>query len=196
MTIYLLFFFIAFLLLTFVLPTWRVKKQTGKNAFVVPDNDTAAGFIGKIFRLIFSLSFIALFVHAFSPEYEKYLLPAYFLENKIVTWAGMVILHISLFTIILAQYQMAQSWRIGFDEKEKTELVERGLFRFSRNPIFLGILLAMLGLFLVLPNGITLLSMILTYVVLQIQVRLEEEDLRKKQGEKYVEYCRRVRRWV
>lgn len=196
MKIYLLFFFFTYLVLTMILPTWRVKKQTGKNAFVVPKDDSAAGFIGKIFRLLFLMAFVALAVHAFFPGYEKYLLPAYFMENEIVMWIGMAILHISLLIIVVAQIQMARSWRIGFDEKEKTELVEKGLFRISRNPIFLGMVLTMLGLFLVLPNAVTLLAMVMTYVVLQIQIRMEEEYLRKVQGEEYLDYLRRVRRWI
>lgn len=196
MKTYLLLFFFTYLLLTMAWPTIRVKKQTGKNPFVVPRNDSAAGFIGKIFRLLFILVFIVLLAQAFFPAYEIYLLPAYFLKNKTVFWSGLIILHISLLIIVVTQYQMSRSWRIGFDKSEKTELITKGMFRFSRNPIFLGMLLTMLGLFLVIPNGITLLAMVTAYIVLQIQVRMEEEYLRKVQGEEYLKYCEQVRRWV
>lgn len=50
--------------------------------------------------------------------------------------------------VLVAQAQMGNSWRIGVDPK-LTELVQRGLFRFSRNPIFLSLRITLLGLFLV-----------------------------------------------
>ena len=196
MSFYLLFFFFAYLLLTMLLPRWRVKKQTGKAVFVVPNDDSAAGFIGKIFRLLFLFVLVVLLVNAFAPAWKKYLLPAVFMETKTMGWTGLVLLHLSLLLIVVAQWQMNRSWRVGFDASERTELVTTGLFRYSRNPIFFGMLLTMLGLFLTLPNALTLLIFALAYTVLQIQVRLEEEYLREAQGERYVEYCRQVRRWI
>ncbi|MYD46543.1 MAG: isoprenylcysteine carboxylmethyltransferase family protein [Gammaproteobacteria bacterium] len=44
-----------------------------------------------------------------------------------------------------SQYQMGQSWRIGVDENEKTELVTHGMFSCSRNPIYFGMLIVGLG---------------------------------------------------
>jgi protein-S-isoprenylcysteine O-methyltransferase Ste14 len=51
---------------------------------------------------------------------------------------------------------MGASWRIGIDSANATELVSKGLFSVSRNPIFLAIRLALLGFFLVAPNAATL----------------------------------------
>jgi protein-S-isoprenylcysteine O-methyltransferase Ste14 len=34
--------------------------------------------------------------------------------------------------------QMGDSWRIGIDQEQKTSLVRHGVFKLSRNPIFLG----------------------------------------------------------
>ena len=179
-----------------VLPTWRVKKLTGKNALLVPRDDSAAGFIGRIFRLLFVLAFAVLVVHAFFPGGEKYLMPARFLETETIHWVGVALLHLSLLLVVVTQWQMSRSWRIGFDESERTELVTTGLFAYSRNPIFLGMVMTMIGLFLVLPNGITLLAMVMCYVVLQIQIRMEEEYLKKVQGEEYVKYLEGVPRWL
>lgn len=196
MPYYLLVFFFAYVLLTMLLPRWRMKRATGTEVFVVPRDDSAQGFIGQIFKLLFGLAFVALAVHAFAPQWETYLLPAFFLEKSAVQWVGMALLHISLLLVLIAQAQMANSWRVGFDEKQKTALVQNGLFRFSRNPVFVGMLLTMLGLFLVLPNAITLLALALTWVALQIQVRMEEEYLAKVQGEAYLDYLKKVRRWI
>ncbi|HEY8397827.1 MAG TPA: isoprenylcysteine carboxylmethyltransferase family protein, partial [Flavihumibacter sp.] len=84
--------------------------------------------------------------------------------------------------------------RIGIDEAHKTRLVTEGLFSISRNPIFLGMILTTLGIFLLIPNAITLLVAVMTYFVIQIQIRLEEEYLLKQHGELYARYKNSVGR--
>lgn len=196
MAFYLLLFVLVYFLITFVLPTWRVWRQTGVNPFVVPNDDSAHGFIGKIFRLITVLVLAAVAVNAFVPGWNRLLLPLWYLETESLRLTGWLLLHASLAWIVLAQFQMKKSWRIGIDEKNRTELVTTGLFRYSRNPIFLGMIVTMAGLFLVLPNALTLLACVLTWVVLQIQVRLEEEFLKKMHGKPYFEYLNQTRRWL
>jgi len=91
---------------------------------------------------------------------------------------------------------MRASWRIGIDEENKTELITSGFFAISRNPIFLGIMVANIGLFSVLPNAFTLLIIALSTVSINTQIRLEEEFLLKEFGEQYVEYKKNVKRWL
>lgn len=195
MKYYLLAFFFAYVVLTMLLPRWRMKQATGQEVFVVPRDDSAQGFIGRMFKLLFGLAFVVLAVHAFAPQWERYLLPADFLMCPPVAWVGQVLLHGSLVLVLFAQAQMARSWRVGFDEAQRTELVTSGLFRYSRNPVFVGMLLTMLGLFLVLPNALTLLAAALTWVVLQIQVRMEEAYLTKTHGKPYLDYMQKTGRW-
>lgn len=195
MRYYLLTFVLAYFLVTFVLPTWRVKRQTGINPFVVPNDDSVLGYIGRMFRLIPFLTFSAVLVNAFVPSWNQYLLPFWYLERDSLRALGWLLLHLSLLLIVVAQFQMRQSWRIGIDEKNRTELITTGLFRYSRNPAFLGMQLTMGGLFLVLPNVVTLLTHALTMVSLEIQVRHEEEFLKKSHGEAYLNYCQKTPRW-
>ena len=83
---------------------------------------------------------------------------------------------------------MSTSWRIGIDEINKTEFVTKGIFLISRNPIFLGMILSVFGLFLVLLNTITFFCALATYFIIQIQIRLEEDLIQKQHGNKYVNY--------
>ena len=91
---------------------------------------------------------------------------------------------------------MGNSWRIGIDEEKKAALVSTGVFRISRNPIFLGMIITLLGFFLTVPNAVTLLILILGFVLMQIQVRLEEQFLVSIHNHKYQSYSRQVRRWL
>jgi protein-S-isoprenylcysteine O-methyltransferase Ste14 len=74
--------------------------------------------------------------------------------------------------------------------------VRKGGFGLSRNPTFLGMMLTLLGLFLVTPNAVILLVLGLGVVLIQIQVRLEGEFLSKTHGPDYEAYRRNVRRWL
>jgi protein-S-isoprenylcysteine O-methyltransferase Ste14 len=118
------------------------------------------------------------------------------MESDGLRWAAIAILLVSLVWVALAQVQMGKSWRIGIDKENKTDLVETGIFSLSRNPIFLGMRAMLFGLFLMIPNALTLLTWILGDVLMQIQVRLEEEFLRSVHGDGYQDYKTRVRRWI
>ena len=91
---------------------------------------------------------------------------------------------------------MGESWRIGIDHEHQTALVRTGVFGFSRNPIFLGMTITLVGLFFVIPNTLTALTLLIGAVLIQIQVRLEEEFLTKTHGKEYGEYRQQVRRWL
>ena len=101
---------------------------------------------------------------------------------------ALILIHLSLLWISVAQYQMSNSWRVGIDENNKTELITKGLFSYSRNPIFLGMIISVAGIFFILPNTLTFFLMLTTYIVIQIQIRLEEEFLEKQHGEQYLIY--------
>jgi protein-S-isoprenylcysteine O-methyltransferase Ste14 len=118
------------------------------------------------------------------------------LERSLIRSIGVILLSASLVWTVLAQAQMGESWRIGIDTAHKTPLVHAGVFRISRNPIFLGMIVTLFGLFLVIPNALTSLVFVLGVVVINIQVRLEEEYLKTTHGDEYVSYTQRVRRWI
>lgn len=95
---------------------------------------------------------------------------------------------------MVAQVQMGQSWRIGIDRHHIAVLKTTGLFSLSRNPVFLGLLTALVGLFLLLPNAGTLVCLVSGYVLIQVAIRLEEEHLAQQHGALYLNYKARVRR--
>lgn len=194
------YFLIAYLIIyfgaAFVLPSYRVWKRTGVNPITFRGADTAHDYIGKLFKIVMLVLTLATIIYAFAPNFYPYLLPIVWLENRTIQYIGIGLLLLSLGWTILAQIQMGNSWRIGIDEEKETALVQKGLFSLSRNPIFLGMQITLLGFFLVSPNALTLLIFVLGFVLIQIQVRLEEEFLTKLHGENYLLYCRKTRRWL
>lgn len=196
MQISLFAYFLLFFGLAFILPTYRVWKSTGVNPYKLGSTDSAHDFIGKIFRLVMLACFLVVILFAFFPNVYQFLLPIPYLANDVLIIIGEALLLIALVWILTAQNHMRKSWRIGIDEDVKTELVQTGLFKISRNPIFLGMRIMLLGLFLVVPNAGTLVILITGELLIQIQVRLEEEFLTRTHGESYLAYQKQVRRWI
>jgi protein-S-isoprenylcysteine O-methyltransferase Ste14 len=78
-----------------------------------------------------------------------------------------------------------------------TSIVDRGAYAFTRNPMYLAMALAYLGLMVVLNTLWALGAFpVVVAVVDRLVIRREERYLAGKFGEAYVSYCRRVRRWI
>jgi protein-S-isoprenylcysteine O-methyltransferase Ste14 len=76
-------------------------------------------------------------------------------------------------------------------------LVQHGPYRFSRNPMYVGLTLSYIGLALTLNTWWPLVLLPLVLLLLfRLVVQKEERHLSEKFGEAYEAYCRRVRRWV
>ena len=93
--------------------------------------------------------------------------------------------------------QLKEAWRIGIDSSEtKGTLITDGIYKVSRNPIALGMLLGTIGLFMVTPNMITFTIIILVHLIFSIRIILEEEHLMKLHGNLYDKYRKRTRKWI
>ena len=78
-----------------------------------------------------------------------------------------------------------------------TALVTSGVYRVSRNPIYLSVMILYLGLALLLGAGWSLILLVPAVAILQVAViRREEAYLDRRFGEAYRQYRARVRRWI
>jgi protein-S-isoprenylcysteine O-methyltransferase Ste14 len=81
--------------------------------------------------------------------------------------------------------------------KTTSSIVREGAFRFTRNPMYLGMALLYLGLALGLASVSALVLLPLLLLVIQTQVIAREERyLEAKFGEEYRSYKAAVRRWI
>lgn len=195
MALGLLLFFVAFFALAFFWPTFRLWRRERVNALVLPYDDTAQGTVGKWFRATLIGIFVLLAVLALGLPKEA-VGPLPWLEQPAARVIGWALLALSIIWVVAAQAQMGASWRIGIGAGSHPPLVTTGIFALSRNPIFLGMRVSLLGLFLVLPNAFTLAILLLGEVLMQVQVRLEESYLLTSHGTAYEAYRKSVRRWV
>jgi protein-S-isoprenylcysteine O-methyltransferase Ste14 len=196
MKIFLVLYFLLFFSLAMILPTYRIWKTTGVNPYKLGSSDSTHDYIGRFFRFVIAACGFVVIAFALFPNLYSALLPITQLERSGVTIFGSLLLIFALIWVLIAQIHMRKSWRIGIDEDVKTELIQTGLFNISRNPIFLGMREMLLGIFLIIPNAATLAILVAGELLIQIQVRLEEEFLTRTHGAAYIAYQKQVRRWI
>ena len=81
--------------------------------------------------------------------------------------------------------------------EESTALITGGVFRISRHPMYLGMLLILLGI-ATLMGSLTPFVVVVAFGISMelVFVRFEESMLEKKFGRIWLEYKRQVRRWI
>jgi protein-S-isoprenylcysteine O-methyltransferase Ste14 len=117
-------------------------------------------------------------------------------QSEAVAWIGVALCLGGLLMLLLSLISFGRSFRVGIDIDHPDELVTTGVFAWSRNPIYVGFFLVLVGQFLVFPNWVPLAYLAAGSWLVHRQVLREEVFLRRQYGEEYAEYCRRVRRYV
>lgn len=98
---------------------------------------------------------------------------------------------------IISVLTMRDSWRAGVSETDKTDLVTEGIYQFSRNPAFLGFDLVYIGICLMFFNYILFVVSLFAMLMFHLQiVNVEEDFLMKAFGDEYVDYRKKVHRYL
>lgn len=119
-----------------------------------------------------------------------------FFNSAPIAWAGVALCFGGLLFVLLSLRAFGTSFRVGIDTDHPDKLVTSGVFAISRNPIYVGFALVLLGQFLVFPTWIPLLYLLAATWLFNRQVLREEAFMREHYGREYAEYCGRVRRYL
>lgn len=138
------------------------------------------------------LLFYIVFASAFGlPE-----IGAQLFDDTLTGWLGVIVCIMGILLFIYALNSFGKSFRVGLDEDHPGELVTTGAFSISRNPIYTAFGLVLAGIFLIIPNWIVLIYVFAGIWLFNRQILLEEQSLKGIYGEKYMEYCKKVRRFL
>lgn len=166
-------------------PVWLFARATGR------DRLAAIGF-----RLAFVLAFFGPLLWLAVPVLHK--VDPLWTEGSAALLAliGVFVAGLGAMLAFAAQMSMGSSWRIGVLSGETGDLVSGGLYRFSRNPTFVGQAALLVGVAMAIPSAPTLLAPILFLWSASAQVRSEEAALRAAIGPDYDRYAASVPRWI
>ena len=107
---------------------------------------------------------------------------------------GIVVGVMAVVFFALATLTMKANWRVGIPE-EKTSLVTEGIYKWSRNPAFVGFDLLYVSMCLMFFNIPLLLVSIWAAVMLHLQILQEEVHMQNMFGEEYKQYKQQTFRY-
>jgi protein-S-isoprenylcysteine O-methyltransferase Ste14 len=127
----------------------------------------------------------------------SFLFPVSFLP-RLVSLPIAVLAMIAAGWLSISAFRTMTSAQTAVDpSKPTTAIVSEGVFRFSRNPLYLSLTLLYIGVSLLFSAIWALLLLLPLLVVVQVGViQREEVYLERKFGEEYLRYKAQVRRWI
>ena len=108
---------------------------------------------------------------------------------------GLVVWCFGFALLYLGRFEMGRSFRLG-TPKEHTGLKVDGLFRFSRNPMYIGMYATVVAAALFTLNPVVILLGAFVIAIHHSIVLAEENHLQKVFGQEYRDYRNRVRRYI
>ncbi len=120
-----------------------------------------------------------------------------FFETSIAKITGVFLIFLSIIISISSLRQFFISKNTIITIKPASSLQTTGLYRFTRNPMYLSLLFLYLGLTCFLGNWYNLILLpILVLIIQQYVIMREEKYLLRRFGGQYADYQNRVRRWL
>ncbi|WGE52141.1 isoprenylcysteine carboxylmethyltransferase family protein [Actinobacillus equuli subsp. haemolyticus] len=124
------------------------------------------------------------------PRGEHYPLPQ---------WLGFLFAGFGIAVSIAGLYalQQAKTTISPLAPQQSSLLVTSGIYRFSRNPMYLGLMFLLIAWAVWLNRYFASLVIIgFVYYLNWFQIKPEEQYLQQKFGEDFTQYCQQVRRWL
>jgi protein-S-isoprenylcysteine O-methyltransferase Ste14 len=145
----------------------------------------------KIRPDIFFVVFLALsIVFHFGLPIRKALFPPY-------TYVGWVFIAVGPVLIIWSDLLFKKKKTTVKPYEQPTQLLISGPFRISRHPMYLGMVLLLLGVAIVHGTLISFVFPVVFGILMELLfIPFEETNLERVFGKQYLEYKQRVRRWI
>ncbi|WP_269929727.1 methyltransferase family protein [Aminobacter sp. HY435] len=108
---------------------------------------------------------------------------------------------LAIVAVIAIYYSAVQALKRGNTtirpDKASEHLVTSGAFSFTRNPIYFANTLLMIGIGLVVSSlWFILLALMAAFATQKLAIEREEKHLLARFGKKYIDYTKKVRRWI
>ena len=103
----------------------------------------------------------------------------------------------AIFSLVFGSYLISKSHKAVLVEKtDKPRFIDSGVYSWIRHPMYLGILMFCLSFFFLSPSLLSLIIWIAFFIIYDRMTMFEEKDLVRILGEKYINYQKRVPKWL
>jgi protein-S-isoprenylcysteine O-methyltransferase Ste14 len=185
---------IAFGILTFGVRVVVQLRQTGKTGLI--GLRRGAGLLDWLSGILF-IGGMALAVASVVLVLNDSMDPIDSLDVGALNGIGIALAAAGGLAVFAAQLGMGESWRIGVDKEERTDLITGGWFSICRNPIYTAMIVGWTGFALMVPTWLGFAGVAVVALALELQVRsVEEPYLIRTHVDAYRAYASRVGRFV
>jgi len=181
-------FILLFFILAFAIKNIKTYLSTGQSIRGKSKKLTTSILLSTLIYLL-----IALRLTILNP---KWMFEINILGYEIIKMIGYLFVTVGFVMGIFALLAMKNSWRVGIRYEQKTELITSGIYRVSRNPYFLSYDILILGYILIFPSPILLMLYVTLVIVFHKMILQEEMYLETVQGDSYLDYKRKVNRYL
>ena len=159
---------------------FRGKPSVSKRLFII-------GKIGIFLSMGFMIVEASLIHHSLSV----------FSPPEWIQWIGIMIFAIGMIIIAVSYATLGVNLRLGLpDEDEHIELVTKGIYSISRNPVYIGFYALCVGSSFYVLNPINWAATIIGIYIHHKQIYSEERYLIRKFGNRWIKYKNKVRRYI
>lgn len=117
--------------------------------------------------------------------------------HRLLQIMGVIVQAFGVVVFVISVTEMKDNWRAGVQREDKTNLVTSGIYSISRNPAFLGFDLMYIGILLTFFNWFLCFVTVFAVCLFHLQiVNVEEDFLLETFGQEYLEYKRKVCRYL
>ena len=130
-------------------------------------------------------------------NYTKNIFPKIEIKNEIIFGSFMIISGLIIILSAITLFKKYQTNITPLNPSNATKLITDGIYKFSRNPMYLGLLLVLLGISTILNpiGGLFLIPLFILYLNF-FQIIPEENAMVDLFKDEFLEYKKNVRRWI
>ena len=130
-------------------------------------------------------------------NYTKNIFPKIEIKNEIIFGSFMIISGLIIILSAIILFKKYQTTITPLNPSNATKLITDGIYKFSRNPMYLGLLFVLLGISIILnpTGGFFLIPLFILYLNL-FQIIPEENAMVDLFKDEFLEYKKNVRRWI
>lgn len=165
-------------------------KKKGKDINLIKDNYSRKKDILNIATILVSCTLFITELLSLIGVMKVYII------SIIVRIVSLMISGVGVVFFVGAVKNMKDNWRVKDKVDSDVNLVVDGMFGYTRNPAYVGIDFLVVGMTLNAPNICNIVLSILLIILFHIKIITEERSLKDRFGEEYIDYKKKVHRYI
>ncbi|MBU5486796.1 isoprenylcysteine carboxylmethyltransferase family protein [Clostridium sp. MSJ-8] len=174
----------------YVIKLFELKKK-GKDVDLIKKNSYSTGkYIVNIATVLACCAIFIIDILSLVGVMKVYII------SIIIRIVSLMISGVGVVFFIGAVKNMKDNWRVKDEADSDIELVVNGMYAYTRNPAYMGIIFLVIGLTINVPSMCNIVLSVLIIVLLNIKIITEEKSLEERFGEEYLAYKKKVHRYI